>query len=343
MRIFDFKEHKIFTIYGPYPALREALRRFVLTLAFFLSDNQLFSRGWIEKFDRDALFPSLHGGNKKSSDKRNTNSDDDDEELGDDDLGQSQVNFHKKISSLSLCLEEGAIDEDENYIPPWEENDGYYGLLSRLVKTAAPDLIWSVRASYDTSTLNKEQMVNHYSRNGCFTTKVGLCNSLKNLPWFHSGCADEFYPRCYKVTNEDEKFAFIDDYRLTSCISFIKLVQNRCRGIHEPDMDSILAMSSDKPSTKTDDDLSNLVNTSTNGKLSPLKKVPSSYLEFALSKVEQFTLARDHEDIDIHLNTQNETTDEQWTQFIEQFYAASQQENYIYIQFKIRDQWRTRN
>jgi len=52
-------------------------------------------------------------------------------------------------------------------------------------------------------------MVNHYSRNGCFTTKVGLCSSLRNLPWFYSGCADEFYPRCYKLTHDDERTAFI--------------------------------------------------------------------------------------------------------------------------------------
>ncbi|CAF4518167.1 unnamed protein product, partial [Rotaria magnacalcarata] len=49
----------------------------------------------------------------------------------------------------------------------------------------------------------------HYSRNGCFTTKVGLCNSLRNLQWFHSGCADEFYPRCYKLSQEDDKVAFV--------------------------------------------------------------------------------------------------------------------------------------
>jgi hypothetical protein len=191
------KEHKIFTIYGPYPALREALRR----------------RGWIEKFDRGALFPSLYGN--KKSDKRNNKSDDDDDD-DDDDTNDDEL--------ADDDLEEGAVDEDENYIPPWEENDGYYGLLSRLVKTALPDLIWSVCASYDTSTLTKDQMVNHYSRNGCFTTKVGLCSSLRNLPWFHSGSADEFYPRCYKLTHEDDKVAFIDDYRLTSCISFLKLI-----------------------------------------------------------------------------------------------------------------------
>ncbi len=49
-----------------------------------------YSRGWIEKFDRGSLFPSLHGS--KKSDKRNNKSDDDDDdddndELGDDDLG----------------------------------------------------------------------------------------------------------------------------------------------------------------------------------------------------------------------------------------------------------------
>ena len=70
------------------------------------------------------------------------------------------------------CLDEHQSYEDENRIPPWEENDGYYGILSRLVRTAVANFIWSVRASYDTNTLNKDQMVNHYARNGCFTTKV---------------------------------------------------------------------------------------------------------------------------------------------------------------------------
>lgn len=56
----------------------------------------------------------------------------------------------------------------------------------------------------------------------------------------------------------------------------------------------------------------------------PRKKVPSTCIEFALKKVEQFTLARDHEDIDPTADAQISTTDEQWTQFIDQFYSASQ-------------------
>ncbi|CAF1010009.1 unnamed protein product [Adineta ricciae] len=264
------REHKIFTINGTYPALRESLRR----------------RGWVEKFDRTLLFPSVH--EKKRSSKRNAKSDDDDD---DDDAIVGDIDY-----------EELPADSEENQTPPWEENDGYYGILSRMVKTAAPDLVWTVLATYDTSLLNRDQMVNHFERNGCLTTKVGLCTVLKNLPWFHSGSADEFYPRCYKLTHDDERTAFIDDYRLTACISFLKLIRNRCKGILEPNINSSLDMSLSQPSLQT---------------------VPSSFIEFALNKVEQFTAARNHEDIDIKLASQKASTDEQWTQFIEQFYAAS--------------------
>ncbi|CAF1462352.1 unnamed protein product [Adineta steineri] len=265
------KDHKIFTIIGPYPALRDALRR----------------RGWIEKFDRALLFPPVH--DKKKSDKKHNKSDDDDDDDDDEVLGDDDLN-------------ENPLDGEDNGIPPWEENDGYYGILSRLVKSAVPDLVWTVQATYDTSTLNKDQMVNHYERNGCLTTKVGLCSSLKSLPWFHSGCADEFYPRCYKLTHDDERTAFIDDYRLTACISFLKLVRNRCKGTIEPNINASLDMSLSQPS---------------------LQKVPSTFTQFALEKVEQFTLARDHEDIDIKQNSQKDSTEEQWKKFIEQFYAAS--------------------
>ncbi len=105
-------------------------------------------------------------------------------------------------------------------------------------------------------------------------------------------------------------------------------------------MNSILAMSSDNPNDPKDPLIAvedeppltrsltmppgQLSTKSVNGKNSSTKKVPLSSIEFALNKVTDFTLARDHEDIDINLTTQVDTSDEQWTQFIEQFYAASQ-------------------
>ena len=89
-------------------------------------------------------------------------------------------------------------------------------------------------------------------------------------------------------------------------------------------MNSILAMTADnlaESSSSSTDDEQPVVPVPPK---TPRKKVPSSCLEFALKKVEQFTLSRDHEDIDPGAETQNVTTDEQWTQFIDQFYAASQ-------------------
>ncbi len=106
-------------------------------------------------------------------------------------------------------------------------------------------------------------------------------------------------------------------------------------------MNSILAMSSDSPGdpkiplTTNEEESPQLTRSLTmppgqliskplNGKNSSTKLVPSSCIEFALAKVNDFTLSREHEDIDINENPQMDTSDEQWTQFIEQFYAASQ-------------------
>ena len=151
------------------------------------------------------------------------------------------------------------------------------------------------------------------------------------------------WPLLVKMSDRKENklhYSVLDDYRLTACTSFLKLIQNRCKGVIEPDMSSILAMSSDNP---TDDRVASTTNEEeptmnrsltmlpgqlttkpSQGKLTANKKVPVSAIDFALTKVNNYTLARDHEDIDISLDVQGEPTDEQWTQFIEQFYLASQ-------------------
>ena len=43
------------------------------------------------------------------------------------------------------------------------------------------------------------------------------------MHWFtEPGLADTFFPRCYRLSIEEEKLGFIDDYRLTACISLLK-------------------------------------------------------------------------------------------------------------------------
>ncbi|TGZ70358.1 hypothetical protein CRM22_003241 [Opisthorchis felineus] len=201
------KNHRIFSILGPYHAVRMALR----------------SRGWVESFE-----PILSGN--QSQDERS----------------QSTVkrNKHRLSRSLDRCpadrklvLKPTYIDDEDSdnpmcpsaadptcTVPPWQEKDGYYAILSRMVRSAYPSFIWSLKKSQvDFHFLRKDQIINHHCR-APFTTKVGLCFWLRQLRWFEDRDASEFFPRCYILADDEDKQAFVDDFRLTACIALLKMV-----------------------------------------------------------------------------------------------------------------------
>ncbi|KAK2165303.1 hypothetical protein LSH36_52g05018 [Paralvinella palmiformis] len=208
------KNRKVFMIQGPYPAIRQSLRE----------------RGWVEKFYR----MNLNNQPKKSprakkkqliaSDTDDDNTDDDDDDSSDDDPNADDPNDHG-------CK-----------IPPWEEDNGIYGIMSRVVRNASPSFIWSVRRDVvDPKALKKDQILNHYGKAGSFTTKVGLCVNMRNLTWFQEANPDSYFPRCYKFSQEEEKQAFIDDYRLTACINLLKHVKefhDKSSKEQDPEMDN---------------------------------------------------------------------------------------------------------
>uniref|UniRef100_A0A8C0IKF3 Tubulin tyrosine ligase like 3 n=1 Tax=Chelonoidis abingdonii TaxID=106734 RepID=A0A8C0IKF3_CHEAB len=167
------KQRKIFMLHGPYPVIRRLLR----------------SRGWVEKKAPKAAHrwervPEGEDGEGDDSDRV-------EEELPD------ESSVFRPGQSMGLGRGTFRLGQSAG---------------SRLVRNQMPYFIWTNRRdAIDCRFLRKEQVMNHYAKVGSFTTKVGLCLNLRNLPWFDQANADTFFPRCYRLGAEDEKHAFIGE------------------------------------------------------------------------------------------------------------------------------------
>ncbi|NP_001374379.1 tubulin monoglycylase TTLL3 isoform 7 [Homo sapiens] len=173
------KQKKIFTIQGCYPVIRCLLRR----------------RGWVEKKMVHRSGPTLLPPQKDldSSAMGDSDTTEDEDEDEDEEFQPSQL-----------------FDFDD--LLKFDDLDGTHALMSRMVQNEIPYFIWTTRRDVlDCRFLSKDQMINHYARAGSFTTKVGLCLNLRNLPWFDEVDANSFFPRCYCLGAEDDKKAFIGD------------------------------------------------------------------------------------------------------------------------------------
>eukprot|EP00070_Physeter_catodon_P028470 XP_028335364.1 tubulin monoglycylase TTLL3 isoform X1 [Physeter catodon] len=178
LRIF-LQQKKIFMIQGRYPVIRCLLRR----------------RGWVEKKMVHHLGTTLLLPHK----------DLDSSVMGDSDTTEDEDEDEDEAFRLPQLFEFDDLLE-------FDDLHGTHALMSRMVRNEIPYFIWTTRRDVlDCRFLSKDQMINHYARAGSFTTKVGLCLNLRNLPWFDEADADSFFPRCYRLGAEDDKKAFIGD------------------------------------------------------------------------------------------------------------------------------------
>ncbi|XP_023561195.1 tubulin monoglycylase TTLL3 isoform X1 [Octodon degus] len=186
------KQKKIFMIQGRYPVIRCLLRR----------------RGWVEKkMAHQAGVTQL----PRQRDVENS-------VVGDSDTAPDEDEEEDETFQPSQLV-------DFNGFLEFDDLDGTHALMSRMVRNETPYLIWTTRRDVlDCRFLAKDQMINHYARAGSFTTKVGLCLNLRNLPWFDEADAESFFPRCYRLGAEDDKKAFIEDFWLTAARNVLKLV-----------------------------------------------------------------------------------------------------------------------
>ena len=69
--------------------------------------------------------------------------------------------------------------------------------------------------------LKANQIVNHFKNNTELTKKSGLTKNLKNLI-FRNVDIDNFYPRCYDISERNDFEDFMEDFKITKLISLLK-------------------------------------------------------------------------------------------------------------------------
>ncbi|KAM6947949.1 LOW QUALITY PROTEIN: tubulin monoglycylase TTLL3-like [Lycodopsis pacificus] len=242
--------HKVFSVQGPYPVVRAALR----------------ARGWVEQ--------RMHRPNHNAR-RASTNY------AGDSD------------------------DDNSDNLKKEQDPDGLYDIMSRLVRNEMVYFYWTNRRdTINTRSLQKEQITNHFAKARSFTTKAGLCVNLRNLHWFDSADPDTFFPRCYRPGAQDEKAAFIEDYRRTACTSFLKYIVEREQGVQAEGTGH------------------NLRPVRIRSKLRSSPVVLSQMINNALRVCQEFLESLEHGDIDVPLETPQTLTEEEWAEFINGYYLV---------------------
>ncbi|XP_070692929.1 tubulin monoglycylase TTLL3 [Pempheris klunzingeri] len=237
----------------------------------------LWARGWVERrlTHPAQRAPHCHG---------------DEEEDGDDgDVG----------ADVGERVEEG--EKEENL-------DDMYDLMSRLVRNETAYFYWTTRRDYiDCRSLRNDQMTNHYANAGTFTTKVGLCVNLRNLQWFDTADPDTFFPRCYRLGAEDEKSAFIEDFRRTACTSLLQHVVETSRWMRDG------AEGEEQKAKKSVSDESDDVER---------RFVGAGMIDVALRVCQDFLSVLEHGDIDLTVETPPSVEEQQWTEFLQDYYMV---------------------
>uniref|UniRef100_A0A3Q3L4L8 Tubulin tyrosine ligase-like family, member 3 n=1 Tax=Mastacembelus armatus TaxID=205130 RepID=A0A3Q3L4L8_9TELE len=189
-----------------------------------------------------------------------------------------------------------------------ENLDDMYGLMSRLVRNEPSYFYWTTRRDeIDCCSLRNDQTTNHYANAGTFTTKVGLCVNLRNLQWFDAADPDTFFPRCYRLGAEDEKHAFIEDFRRTACTSLLQYVVERWQrdGAETWNKENV-------PILFFSTELGNVEH----------RFVGPEMIDTALHVCQEFLSILEHSDIDIRVGTRPSVEEQQWAEFLQDYYMV---------------------
>ncbi|KTF79627.1 hypothetical protein cypCar_00007790 [Cyprinus carpio] len=267
------KEKKVFSVLGPYPVIRAGLR----------------ARGWVE---RRLPRPSVPQPHRHDLEKEAIDEGDSSDE---DDLGEEGERDDEADDLYDLMVHLETLE---------------FHFTTRLVRNETPYFYWTTRRdSIDCRSLHKDQMTNHYAKAGSFTTKVGLCMNLRNLQWFDAADPDTFFPRCYRLGAEDDKHAFIEDFRRTACTSLLLYVLEKYGGDSEWERTGEVYNAKSHGLSKARKQHAN-------------QRVGTSIIDNALHICQQYLNSLEHCDIDNTLETIPTLSEQQWKVFLRNYYLV---------------------
>ncbi|XP_046961881.1 tubulin glycylase 3A-like [Vanessa cardui] len=102
-------------------------------------------------------------------------------------------------------------------------------LLSNFVEKYNPNFIWRTRderrCTASQIKTDCDTIINKLEIDAVWTSKQGLCSSLKRNYWFYiEDVAEVIGPRTYNTCDSGEIEGFVKDYKITTCTSLLKWV-----------------------------------------------------------------------------------------------------------------------
>ncbi|XP_023965073.2 protein monoglycylase TTLL8 isoform X2 [Chrysemys picta bellii] len=201
-----------------------------------------------------------------------------------------------------LCEEVSGLDS----------SDDIHDVMSRLVRNEETSFFWTIKKdAINYHNLHCDQMLNHYAKTGSFTTKIGLCLNLRNLPWYVPANPNTFFPRCYGICMDDEKHDFIEDFRNTAACSILKWVisLNACDKKTQKSKGKINKEDVGQKKDPVDSDEKEI------------KQLPGKLIDMACQVCETYLGQMEHEDIDTAMDASAVLSEEEWKDLIEQYYC----------------------
>ncbi|XP_039764766.1 tubulin glycylase 3A-like [Pararge aegeria] len=171
--------------------------------------------------------------------------------------------------------------------------------LSNLVEKYNPNFVWRTKDQRRDTTIDMNKdcniIINKLETDATWTSKQGLCSSIKRNYWFHiEDVAEVNSPRSYNTSDSGDIDGFVKDYKITACTSLLKWI--------------LSMVANDRPV---------FVDTG---------KTSMNVMVFAINRCKEYLLSKQNKDIDRPIQA---ISTRQWDSFLKKYYCIIAKEDFF--------------